>query len=1020
MKSHVSIFVTLYGIFSIHVTHCTGGGTHWPPDNIHRSKPGHGNKTGDNAIPPSSGNLSTSSSGSTGPILPECTGESKGEDAKGGACSNGDPIEDLTLDRIEVVSLGEDGENAEDVEEGQNNEEKTENYTEKIIHSGSHSNVSHIRERTTDEPNIIEIKSALLRDYNGVKVTGPCKAIFQMFLVPHITVNVETNKNSITLGPKLVQAHKKERVTNDGVNVYTEHVGKGLMFEKEEKKLLNKCADGKSFKFVLFIDGNKLTVKWKVYDATETENSNKQVDVRTYLMKSVDRPFTSIQIHSASINTSTFLLESKNYTLKKDFPDQCDAIASNCFMSGNVDIEKCYHCTLLLENTDTSNVCFNYVSPEVKERFKEIKINAQEEEDSLEVELKQSIETILEEISKQKVANNRTENLNYNLSDFLKREIVKYCQMLKEADTTGVFEYVQMGNETEIFYNLTNLLKRHEDEMDFLLQRKMRNAAICMKNADEWVTRKMGLILPQLPKNNMEYTNGTYYSEDKERETHEGNYDDTVDLETVANSDMASSHFVEKMFCNEEYCDRWKDKNGCFSKIGAPDQGNCATSWIFASKMHLETIKCMKGYDHVASSALYVANCSEKDAKEKCTVGSNPLEFLHIVDGKQFLPAEANLQYSYAKVSDDCPKPKSNWVNLWTGIKLLDYVPTPNSVGTKGYTAYESAKFKGNMDSFIKKVKSEIKNKGSVIAYVRAENALSYDMNGGKIHKLCGSETPDHAVNIVGYGNYVSSDGKKKSYWTVRNSWGENWGDNGNFKVDMDTPTECKNNFIHTAAVFNLDLPIVEKPVKAEAELYNYYLKSSPDLYSNLYYSIYSKVAAENGTAYGHADGNETVGVGSVAGGESYVEAGNTASYVAGREGGVPGQKSSSSSSAATAATGEEKAGLSGSAVGKKTEETPMQPVGEPDSPTSDNVEVLHMLKNVKNNKVKISLVTYETSKAITADHVCSRAYSEDPDKLEECAQFCESNWNDCANKISPGYCLTLKRKTNDCFFCYV
>ncbi|SBT58756.1 serine-repeat antigen [Plasmodium ovale wallikeri] len=110
--------------------------------------------------------------------------------------------------------------------------------------------------------------------------------------------------------------------------------------------------------------------------------------------------------------------------------------------------------------------------------------------------------------------------------------------------------------------------------------------------------------------------------------------------------------------------------------------------------MHLETIKCMKGYDHVASSALYVANCSEKDAKEKCTVGSNPLEFLHIVDGKQFLPAEANLQYSYAKVSDDCPKPKSNWVNLWTGIKLLDYVPTPNSVGTKGYTAYESAKFK--------------------------------------------------------------------------------------------------------------------------------------------------------------------------------------------------------------------------------------------------------------------------------------------------------------------------------------
>ncbi|SBS81771.1 serine-repeat antigen 4 (SERA), partial [Plasmodium ovale curtisi] len=594
------------GIFSIHVTQCTGGGAHWPPHNMHTSNPGNGNKTGDSAIPPSSGNLSTSASGSTGSILPECTGESKGEDVKGGACSNSAPIEDLTLDRIEVVSIDKDG---EDVEEGQNNEEKTENYIQKIIHSRTHSTVSHIRERTTDEPNIIEIKSALLRDYNGVKVTGPCKAVFQMFLVPHITVNVETNKNSITLGPKLVQAHKKERVTTDGVDAYTEHIEKGLMFEKEEKKLLNKCADGKSFKFVLFIEGNKLTVKWKVYDATEAENSNKQVDVRTYLMKSMDRPFTSIQIHSASISTSTFLLE-----------NQCDAIASNCFMSGNVDIEKCYHCTLLIENTDTSNVCFNYVSPEVKEKFKEIKINAQEEEDPLEVELKQSIETILEEISKQKIANNSTENLHYHLSDLLKREMVKYCQMLKEADTSGVFEYVQMGNEADIFYNLTKLLKKHEDEMDFLLQRKLRNAAICMKNADEWVTRKMGLILPQLPTNNMEYTNGTYYSEDKEREKYKWNCDGTVDLETVANVDMSSSHFVEKMFCNEEYCDRWKDKNGCFSKIGASDQGNCATSWIFASKMHLETIKCMKGYDHVSSSALYVANCSEKDVKEKCTV----------------------------------------------------------------------------------------------------------------------------------------------------------------------------------------------------------------------------------------------------------------------------------------------------------------------------------------------------------------------------------------------------------------
>jgi cathepsin X len=76
------------------------------------------------------------------------------------------------------------------------------------------------------------------------------------------------------------------------------------------------------------------------------------------------------------------------------------------------------------------------------------------------------------------------------------------------------------------------------------------------------------------------------------------------------------------------------------------------------------------------------------------------------------------------------------------------------------------------------RIAAEIYARGPIACGVNAEPLVDY--KGGIFDDASASQQVNHIVSIVGWGKDSASG---KSYWIVRNSWGEYWGDRGYFKI---------------------------------------------------------------------------------------------------------------------------------------------------------------------------------------------------------------------------------------------
>ncbi|XP_075181484.1 cathepsin W-like [Anomaloglossus baeobatrachus] len=189
-----------------------------------------------------------------------------------------------------------------------------------------------------------------------------------------------------------------------------------------------------------------------------------------------------------------------------------------------------------------------------------------------------------------------------------------------------------------------------------------------------------------------------------------------------------------------ESCD-WR-KAGVISK--AKNQSICGSCWAFAAFGNIEAQWGILGKP-VNLSVQQVLDCGPCEAGCR---GGYPWDAYITVMMQKGLVNER--QYEYVGVTRRC----RNTSSLKTSIS--DFVMLPKN---------EQA------------MASYLKNNGTIVVAINSTLLKNY--GGGVIqHKSCGPVV-DHAVLLVGY--YLKD--KKSPHWILKNSWGQDWGENGFFKL---------------------------------------------------------------------------------------------------------------------------------------------------------------------------------------------------------------------------------------------
>ena len=215
------------------------------------------------------------------------------------------------------------------------------------------------------------------------------------------------------------------------------------------------------------------------------------------------------------------------------------------------------------------------------------------------------------------------------------------------------------------------------------------------------------------------------------------------------------------------------------------DQGQCGSCWAFSTMNSISDRYCIANYNSGKPTQRSFAPQDVMECCTKCSDGGAPCDggYMNyamtqakttgISTGEEFgnnatckpyfLSPKAKSYAAEPTCKSTCADPK-----LYTTPLATDRFKIPQFSSAIGETAMIAA----------------LNNGGSIAgSYTVYDDFYTY--KSGIYTHVTGGDLGGHAVRIIGYGV-----DKGVKYWLVANSWGKNWGENGNFRIRRGT-NEC-------------------------------------------------------------------------------------------------------------------------------------------------------------------------------------------------------------------------------------